>query len=171
MLLALSNDHPPCARIGAMARNRKNESAAARFAPALKALLLCAFFVTAGVGYVWYKNQTKILGDQVRACEKTLYDLRVHNAALLSLLNEKRAPAALELQVKKLNLGLGPTTQIIFVTETVPEPLSSVEAARLAPEHRQARTGFMERGDLFCRCPCSFGGGTERRGRSADIFK
>ena len=36
-----------------MAKNRKNKSVAIRFGPAIKALLLCAFFVVSGVGYVW----------------------------------------------------------------------------------------------------------------------
>jgi hypothetical protein len=40
-----------------MARNRKNQSAAMRFGPVLKALLLCLLIGGSGIGYVWQKDQ------------------------------------------------------------------------------------------------------------------
>ena len=40
-----------------MAKNRKNQSAAIRFGPAIKAFLLCALVGGAGVGYVWQKGR------------------------------------------------------------------------------------------------------------------
>ncbi len=58
-----------------MSRNRKTESAAARLGPALKALLLCGFFVAAGVGYVWYKDQINVLGRELKARELRLAEL------------------------------------------------------------------------------------------------
>jgi hypothetical protein len=45
-----------------MAKNRKNQSAAIRFGPALKALGLCLLIGGAAVGYVWQKNQIDQLG-------------------------------------------------------------------------------------------------------------
>ena len=45
-----------------MARNRKYQSAAIRFGPALKALLLCLLIGGSGVGYVWQKDQIIRLG-------------------------------------------------------------------------------------------------------------
>ena len=131
-----------------MARNRKNESAASRFAPALKALLLFAFFVTAGVGYVGYKSQTKILGDQKRACELRLSSLQQKNASLQAQLKILQSPVALELQVKKLNsdknnLGLGPPaqTQVVRLVESAPEstPPGSMESSAFVS--RQVRPG------------------------------
>lgn len=127
-----------------MARNRKNESAASRFAPALKALLLFAFFVTAGVGFVWYKNQIKVLGDDVHACEKKLEELRTRNASLSDQLKVLRSPTKIEAQVKKLNLesknlDLGPPalSQVIRLVESAPEstPPGSTDSSAL----KQAR--------------------------------
>jgi hypothetical protein len=40
-----------------MAKNRRNQSAAIRFGPAIKALLLCMFIAGSGIGYVWQKKQ------------------------------------------------------------------------------------------------------------------
>ena len=45
-----------------MARNRKYQSAANRFGPALKAFLLCLLIGGPGVGYVWQKDQISQLG-------------------------------------------------------------------------------------------------------------
>ena len=47
-----------------MAKNRKYRSAALRFGPALKAVLLCLLLGGSGLGYVWQKNQIYELGRQ-----------------------------------------------------------------------------------------------------------
>ena len=60
-----------------MARNRKNQSAAVRFGPALKALLICLFIGGSGVGYVWQQNQLLELGRQKAEKEKRLNLLRL----------------------------------------------------------------------------------------------
>ena len=39
-----------------MAKNLKNQAAAIRFGPALKASFLCLLIGGAAVGYVWQKN-------------------------------------------------------------------------------------------------------------------
>ena len=48
-----------------MARNRKYQSAASRFGPALKAFLLCLLIGGSGIGYVWQKDQISQLGQQI----------------------------------------------------------------------------------------------------------
>ena len=55
-----------------MARNRKYRSAAIRFGPALKALLLCLLIGGSGVGYVWQKSQIDRLGRQIKTRENAL---------------------------------------------------------------------------------------------------
>ena len=55
-----------------MAKNRKYESAAIRFGPALKAFLLCLLIGGSGVGYVWQKNQIYELGRQFKQQERRL---------------------------------------------------------------------------------------------------
>ena len=118
-----------------MARNRKNESAAAGVAPVLKAVLLCAFITLAGVGYVWYKSQTKILGDEVKRCENKLKDLQLKNTDLENRLKDYSSPVSLEQAVKKMNLdktnsGLGPSalSQVVRLVESSPEPAPSAKA-------------------------------------------
>ena len=89
-----------------MARNRKNQSAAIRFGPALKAFLLCLFIGGSGVGYVWQKNQIYELGQQIHKREQRLADLRDQNEKLTRQLVVLRTPASLEARAKALNLGL-----------------------------------------------------------------
>jgi hypothetical protein len=59
-----------------MARNRKNQSAAIRFGPALKALFLCLLIAGSAVGYVWQKSQIYQLGQQIRQREMRLARLQ-----------------------------------------------------------------------------------------------
>ena len=101
-----------------MARNRKSESGI-RIAPALTALLLCAFFVTLGVGYVWFKNQIDVLGGQIKKREVYLAQLQRQNRVQRDQLAALCSPVALDDRVKKLNLGLGPPAlaQVIHMTE------------------------------------------------------
>ncbi|MEP6662536.1 MAG: hypothetical protein ABJC04_02625 [Verrucomicrobiota bacterium] len=103
-----------------MARNRKNESAAVRFAPALKALLLCLFIGGAGVGYVWYKSQISLLGQQIKERENRLVALQRQNKMSRAQLDALCSPIALDARVKKLNLGLSapPVSQIVRLVET-----------------------------------------------------
>src|ERR1051326_1759710 len=90
-----------------MAKNRKNQSAAIRFGPALKAFLLCALIGGSGVGYVWQKSQISELGRQISKGEKRLAELRDQNKKLRDQLAMLRSPAKLDQRVRELNLGLG----------------------------------------------------------------
>src|SRR5437667_512924 len=89
-----------------MARNRKNQSTAVRFGPALKALLLCLFIGGSGVGYVWQQNQLLELGRKKIEKEKRLNTLRVQNSQLARHLAELQSPKSIETRVNELNLGL-----------------------------------------------------------------
>jgi hypothetical protein len=89
-----------------MARNRKHESAAIRFGPTLKALLLCLLIGGAGVGYVWQKDQIYQLGRQIKHREVHLRELVDQNEKLRKQLGTMRSPALLEARIKELNLGL-----------------------------------------------------------------
>src|SRR2546425_9148036 len=95
-----------CWKKFSMARNRKNQSAAVRFGPALKALLICLFIGGSGVGYVWQQNQLLELGRQKAEKEKRLNLLRVQNNQLGRHLAELQSPKSLETLLKELNLGL-----------------------------------------------------------------
>lgn len=90
-----------------MARNRKYRSAAIRFGPALKALLLCLVIGGSGVGYVWQKNQIYELGKQVKQREQRLSGLEQQGERLKKQLATMRTVQSLEDSIKRLNLGLG----------------------------------------------------------------
>jgi hypothetical protein len=81
-----------------MARNRKYQSAAIRFGPALKAFLLCLLIGGSGVGYVWQKDQISQLGKQI---------------------GTMRSPRYLERRIQELGLGLAAPqqTQVWRLTE------------------------------------------------------
>ena len=102
-----------------MAKNRKNQSAAVRFGPALKALLLCLFIGGSGVGYVWQKNQIHVLAQQVKKQEDALIDLRRRNKSRSAQLTILCSPQTLEARIKQMNLGLVPTppSQIVRFVE------------------------------------------------------
>ena len=91
-----------------MARNRRCQSAAIRFGPALKAFLLCLLIGGSGVGYVWQKNQIYDLGRQIKQREVKLGALQEQNERLKKQLGEMRSPKNLEKRINELNLGLGP---------------------------------------------------------------
>src|SRR6266446_2782985 len=89
-----------------MARNRKYQSAAIRFGPALKALGLCLLIGGSGIGYVWQKNQIYQLGQQIKKREQRLAGLEDQNEKLRKQLAMMLSPQYLESRIKDLNLGL-----------------------------------------------------------------
>ena len=111
-----------------MAKNRKNQSAAIRFGPAIKAFLLCAMIGGAGVGYVWQKSQIGELDRQITKREKRLVELQQLNEKLRRQLDSLRSPQSLEKSVKDLNLGLVPTQSSQFwrLNESAHAPAAAV---------------------------------------------
>jgi len=109
--------------LGSMARNRRYQSAAIRFGPAVKAFVLCLLVGGSGVGYVWQKSQISQLGDQIRKRERELDALRRENEALRRQLAILSSPRALEARARELNLGLVPpqASQIWRLPEPVTE--------------------------------------------------
>jgi len=102
-----------------MARNRKYQSAASRFGPALKAFLLCLLIGGSGVGYVWQKDQISQLGLQIKKRELRLAELENQSEKLRKQLAMMCSPRALERRIQELGLGLGPPqqTQVWRLTE------------------------------------------------------
>jgi len=105
-----------------MAKNRKNQSAAIRFYPALKALFLCLLIAGLALGYVWQKSQIYQLGRQITACEGRLIQIRDENQRLSDQLAVLRSPVMLDQRVRELRLGLVPAqpTQIYQLVEPPP---------------------------------------------------
>jgi hypothetical protein len=113
-----------------MARNRKSQSAAIRFGPALKAVLLCLLIGGSGLGYVWQKDQILRLSQQYKAKERQLQLLVEQNAKLRQLLATWRSP--LELQKRAPKLGMFPTPASQFWV--LPEPSAEPPKATPAPQ-------------------------------------
>jgi len=94
-----------------LARNRKYQSAANRFGPALKAFLLCLLIGGSGVGFVWQKDQISQLGQQIKKRELRLGELENQSEKLRKQLAERRSPRFLERRIQELGLGLVPPQQ------------------------------------------------------------
>src|SRR5205085_2300244 len=118
--------------INAMARNRKSQSVAIRFGPALKEFLLCLLIGGSGVGYVWQKNQIYELGQQIKQRETRLGQLTDQNKKLEKQLADKRTPFFLEQRIKDLNLIVPPAAQVW----RLPEPPR--DSPRLAANRQYA---------------------------------
>src|SRR5947207_15972112 len=95
-----------------MARNRKYQSAAIRFGPALKAFLLCLLIGGSGVGYVWQKNQIYHLGQQIKKRELRLAALVDQNEKLSKTLALMHSPQELEKHVQELGLVRPPPANV-----------------------------------------------------------
>jgi hypothetical protein len=116
-----------------MGRNRKNQSAAIRFGPAIKALLLCLLIGGFGIGYVWQKEQINRLGRQIKERELRLTKLAIENKQRLQTLDSMRTPSFLTSKIKEMKLDLvEPDPSQIW---RLPEPLAPVARE---PEPRYA---------------------------------
>lgn len=112
--------------------NKKSDIAPS-FAPAVKALLLCAFFMTSGVGYVWYKNANEVLGKQIIDLEHRVADLRLSNKSRQDQWAALCSPGELDTRVKKMNLGLGipAVSQVVHLPE--PSSMPASPSANMRP--------------------------------------
>jgi hypothetical protein len=109
----------------------------------VKAFFLCSLIVLVCVGYVWQKQQINLLGDQIRAGESRLARLRDQNDKLRKTVAELVSPAALDIQVQKLGLGLVPPqqSQIWRLPEprvAPPAPHAGLFAVRQNPGARES---------------------------------
>ena len=111
-----------------MAKNRKNQAAAIRFGPALKASFFVLLIGGSAVGYVWQKSQIDQLGLQIAAREKKLAQFERDNQKLKSLVTDLQSPVSLDQRVKVLNLGLVPAQpmQVVRLAEAAPAPDNSL---------------------------------------------
>ncbi|MBI4326375.1 MAG: hypothetical protein HY674_14090 [Chloroflexi bacterium] len=89
-----------------MARNRRNQSAAVRFGPALKAFAICLVIGGSALGYVYQKSEIYKLGQLIKQSEIRLEELHRHNNALQRALASLSSPRELDERIRKMNLGL-----------------------------------------------------------------
>jgi hypothetical protein len=119
-----------------MAANRKNQSAAIRFGPALKASFLCLLIAGSAVGYVWQKSRIYQLGQDIRQRESRLLQLRSLNQRLSDQLAILRSPPTLDQRVRELNLGLAPAQP--NQVWRLPEPSGTPENVNVNPTRQLA---------------------------------
>ena len=102
-----------------MARNRKSQSAAIRFGPALKAAVLCLLIAGSGVGYVWQKDQIVRLGQEKKLREKKLEVLERKTTDYRRQLADLYSPTEIERRIRDLKLGLvlPQPSQMVFLNE------------------------------------------------------
>lgn len=106
-----------------MTGNRRNQSAAIWFAPALKAFLLCLCFGGSGVGYVWQQNQLKELGRQIQRLESRHEQLMKENKQYRDEFARACSPVELDRRVKKhpeLGLAAPAFGKILRIVSTAP---------------------------------------------------
>lgn len=117
-----------------MARNRKNQSGAVRFVPALKALLLCLLIGGSAVGYVLQKNKIYELGRQITKRESVLERLRWENKLRANQLAALQLPARLADRNRELKLGLVQPQpgQMIWLAEPVAEKAPTAPSSALS---------------------------------------
>ena len=115
-----------------MAKNRKHQSAAIRFGPALKALCLCFLFAGSAVGFVWQKNQIYQLGQQIRQREIRLKRLLNDDQKLSDQLAILRSPTMLDRRARELNLDLTPAQpmQVMRLAEPAAPPQENKNLTR-----------------------------------------
>jgi hypothetical protein len=117
-----------------MPRNRKHQSVAIRFGPAVNAFVLCLLVGGSGVGYVWQKNQIYELGQQIKKRELKLHGLEEQNEKLNKLLATMRTPDFLMERIEKLGLGLMPAQagQVCLLDEPARDSAKSAPGLQLA---------------------------------------
>ena len=117
-----------------MAKNRKSQSAAIRFGPVLKVVLLCSLIGGSAIGYVWQKSQIDRLGKLQLEREKNLVKIKRDNESLANQISILHSPVMLDRRAKELNLGLAPAQpqQVVRFAESPPasEPNSPRQFAR-----------------------------------------
>jgi cell division protein FtsB len=122
-----------------MAKNRKNQAAAIRFGPALKALILCLLIAGSAVGYVWQKSQVYQLGKQIHQSELRLAQLARDNKKLEDQLADLRSPLMLDQRAHSLGLAPAQPMQVV----RLPEPSLPPEIKNPAREFAARRADAM----------------------------
>jgi hypothetical protein len=117
-----------------MAKNRRHQSGAVWFLPALKAFLLCLLLGGTAVGYVYQKNRIYELGRQITARETRLERLKWENKLRAGQLADMQLPHKLAERVREQRLGLVPPQpgQVVWLAEPRPhEPTNTAPTAMI----------------------------------------
>ena len=120
-----------------MAGNRKSQSAAIRFGPALKAAFLCLLIAGSAIGYVWQKSEIDRLSQRIRQDELRLKQMTDANEKLRVKLADLHSPPMLDQRARELKLGLVPAQPM--QVWRLPEPSAAPPDRHPAPNQLAAR--------------------------------
>jgi cell division protein FtsB len=120
-----------------MAGNRKKQSAAIRFGPALKAAFFCLLIAGSAIGYVWQKNEIYGLSQQIRQSELRLKQMADGNEKLRLKLADLHSPPMLDQRARELKLGLAPAQPM--QVWRLPEPSAALPENHLSARQLAAR--------------------------------
>lgn len=122
-----------------MASNRRSQSGAVRFVPALKAVVLCTLIGGSCVGYVLQKNRIFELGQHLGARQQKLEKLKKENQDLANRLAALQRPTYLMQRVVDLKLDLGRPApgQMVWI----PEHPGVLPATNATPGFQYVRVG------------------------------
>jgi len=113
-----------------MAKNRKNQSAAIRFGPALAATFACLIIAGAAVGYVWQKSEIMRLGKQIRMKENRLAQLQEADRTLARELADLQSPMKLDQQARQFGLLPAQPAQVFRLPEPAFAPTENDNSSR-----------------------------------------
>ena len=105
-----------------MAGNRKSQSAAIRFGPALQAALFCLLIASSAIGYVWQKSEIYRLSQRIRQDELRLKQTTDSNEKLRVKLADLRSPMMLDKRARELGLAPAQPMQVWRLTEPSAAP-------------------------------------------------
>lgn len=125
-----------------MAANRRNQSAALRFGPVVKVILLFLLAGGSALGFVWQKDQINRLAVEYKAREEMRDKLVTENELKRRQLAQMRSPEFLEWRIKELNLGLMPPqpSQVLRLPEPVPGQAPVGSPTQYASREQSARS-------------------------------
>jgi hypothetical protein len=123
-----------------MAANRRNQSGAVRFVPAVKAVLLCSLIGGSCVGYVLQKNRIYELGQQIGARQQKLEKIKKENQLLADRLAAMQLPQRLAERVREWKLCLVPPqpNQMVWITAPV-SPETATNSTTLPLQYVQLK--------------------------------
>jgi len=123
-----------------MGRNRKHRTTTTRFAPAVRAFLLCVLIGGSAIGYVWQKSQIAELSKEIKKREIRLQDIQDNNEKLRKRLATLQSPPQIERRVREVNLGLVPASprQKLVLWEPATD-LATQAAPRNASQYASGR--------------------------------
>lgn len=120
-----------------MASNRRHQSGAVRFVPALKTILLCMLIGGSAVGYVLQKNKLHELARQFAKKEAALEKLKLDNKIRQDQLSELQSPLKLAERIHKQKIDLSPAApgQTIKLTEPATVKQAPQDTVELLAAH------------------------------------